>query len=140
MPPRVTSLHRKIGHRKEMEPHPSLQSVADKGIYGDASFARTRRQILLVSYSILTKFNLKPGDLRENIVIEGLDLDSLPLGTELKIGSSSMYITGLCDPCGRMDEIREGLQMDLQGRRGVLARATKDGQISIGDSVEVSLP
>jgi MOSC domain-containing protein YiiM len=38
-----------------------------------------------------------------------------------------------------MDEIRPGLQQELQGKRGVLARAITDGQISVGDKLEVSL-
>ncbi|TFH35535.1 MAG: MOSC domain-containing protein [Anaerolineales bacterium] len=138
--PRVTHLHCKIGHRKEMDPRTSLRIVANKGIDGDASFGRSQRQILLVSGDVLLDFDLKPGDLRENIVVEGLALEALPPGTELRIGNSNLNITGPCEPCGRMDEIQDGLLDALRGRRGVLARAVSDGQISVGDHVEVILP
>jgi MOSC domain-containing protein YiiM len=123
-----------------MKAQTSLEIVADKGISGDAAFERTNRQILLISNEILTEYDLNPGDLRENILVEGLDLDSLPAGTTIIIGTTHLSITGPCNPCGRLDELRKGLQGELLGRRGVLARALTDGQISIGDSVEVSLP
>ena len=123
-----------------MEARTRLSIVANKGISGDASFGRRTRQILLVASDTLASLNLNPGDLRENILIEGLAIDSLPPQTKLIIGDVTLGIIGPCQPCNQMDELREGLQEELQGRRGVLARALSDGQISVGDHVEVRFP
>ena len=140
MPPRITHLYIKKNARQEMESRTTLNLVAEKGIVGDASFGRSKRQILLVSKEVLSEFNLHPGEIRENIIVEGVDIDTLPPGTELKLGSSKVKVVGPCTPCARMDEIRSGLQELLQGKRGVLAQVKTDGQISIGDEVSILLP
>jgi MOSC domain-containing protein YiiM len=43
----------------------------------------------------------------------------------------------VCDPCSRMDEIRPGLQAELEGRRGMLARVLETGEVAAGDEVEL---
>jgi MOSC domain-containing protein YiiM len=43
----------------------------------------------------------------------------------------------VCDPCSRMDEIRSGLQAELDGRRGMLARVVESGEVAAGDEVEL---
>ncbi len=42
-----------------------------------------------------------------------------------------------CTPCERMDEIRMGLQEQLQGKRGMLARVIRGGEIRAGDEIKV---
>jgi MOSC domain-containing protein YiiM len=136
----VTHLYLKKNPHQEMESRKTLNLVAEKGIVGDASYGRSKRQILIVSKEVLSEFNLHPGEIRENIIVEGVDVDSLPPGTELKLGSSIIKVVGPCAPCARMDEIRSGLQELLQGKRGVLAQVKTDGQIAIGDEVSILLP
>jgi MOSC domain-containing protein YiiM len=120
-----------------MESRKTLNLVANKGIEGDASYGRLKRQILLVSKDVLSEFNLQPGVLRENIVIEGVNIDLLQPGTQLQLGSSNIKVVGPCTPCSRVDEIRSGLKALLQGKRGVLAQAMTDGEITIGDEVSI---
>lgn len=140
LPPRVLHLHRKINARKAMEVTMALELKEGFGIIGDASFGRSKRQILLVSHAVLSRLDLIPGEIRENIVIDKLDVDALPAGAILSIGSASMEVTGPCDPCARMDEIRDGLQNELKGSRGILAKVIKSGRILVDDEVVVSLP
>lgn len=123
-----------------MESRETVNLVADKGIIGDAAFGRMKRQILLVSKNVLLEFNLQPGEIRENIVVEGINIDSLPPDTILQLGSSNIKLVGPCTPCARMDKIRPGLQELLQGKRGVLAQAIADGEITIGDEISILLP
>jgi MOSC domain-containing protein YiiM len=35
-----------------------------------------------------------------------------------------------------MDELRDGLRAQLEGRRGMLARVVEGGEIAVGDAVE----
>lgn len=46
-------------------------------------------------------FEVRPGDLGENIATVGLDLECLPLGTMLRLGASAatLELTGLRTPC-----------------------------------------
>jgi MOSC domain-containing protein YiiM len=111
--------------------------IAGQGISGDASFGREKRQILLVSERVLNHFQLKPGDIRENLVIADLDVDSIQTGTQVRVGSVTIEISGACTPCSKLDHVRPGLQHELVDQRGVLARALTDGEISIGDLVEI---
>jgi MOSC domain-containing protein YiiM len=36
-----------------------------------------------------------------------------------------------------MDEIRPGLQTELDGRRGMLARVVRGGEVASGDEIEL---
>ena len=58
---------------------------------------------------------------RENFTIEGDDVHTWPVGQRLRVGGAEFEITMVCDPCSRMDEIRPGLQTELDGRRASLA-------------------
>ena len=121
-----------------MKPMSQIEVVASQGISGDAAQGRKNRQILIVSRAVLDAHNLEPGDIRENIVVDGFDVDSLSSPKVIQIGDSRIQISGPCTPCGRLDELRDGLQADLQGSRGVLGMPLNNGIISIGDPVRIS--
>jgi MOSC domain-containing protein YiiM len=120
-----------------MEPSIELIAVAQHGIRGDQSYGRSSRQVLLVDQAVLDDFGLKPGDLRENITILGIDLNGLSPGTKIHIGNCLFQIQGECTPCSKLDELQPGLQEAIHGRRGILASVVQGGSISIGDPVTV---
>jgi MOSC domain-containing protein YiiM len=126
------------GHRLPMTELEEVQALAHRGIRG-CKHARPQssRQVLLVDLETLTDLGLEPGLIKENVTVSGLEVTPLPPGTELKVGEAELRVTGVCEPCFRMDEIREGLKRELEGRRGVLCRVTKEGKIARGDRVEV---
>jgi MOSC domain-containing protein YiiM len=111
--------------------------VLASGLAGDfhAQAAR-RRQVLLISRSLLSEFDLRPGTLHENIVIEGLNVMNLSSGQALKIGTATFQVTVPCEPCVQVDRIRPGLKAALKDRRGMFAQVASPGCIRIGDSVE----
>jgi MOSC domain-containing protein YiiM len=51
-----------------------------------------------------------------------------------------LWVTGPCHPCGLMDDIRDGLQEELRGRRGVLAWVKAGGRVRVGDRIEATPP
>jgi MOSC domain-containing protein YiiM len=56
-------------------------------------------------------YDVGPGDLGENITTAGLDLETLPLNTELRIGNSAnIRLTGLRSPCMLIDRFKSGLK------------------------------
>ena len=59
------------------------------------------------------------------------------IGQQVRVGGALFEITMVCDPCERMDAIRPGLQAELEGRRGMLARVLEDGRVAAGDTVEL---
>lgn len=114
----------------------NMKVVANEGIKGDYHFGKTKsRQVLLIDDRSLMNFGLKPGQIRENITISGMDIHGLSAGQRLDIGEATLEITGHCQPCSRMDELVPGLQVKINKRRGMLCKVIKTGIINIGDSV-----
>jgi MOSC domain-containing protein YiiM len=95
------------------------------------------RQVLLMDTETLREFGLEPGAVKENITTEGLALAGLPRGQRLRVGEALLEVTLRCEPCGRMDDIRPGLQAALRGRRGQLCRVLQGGHIRVGDPIEI---
>lgn len=58
------------------------------GIIGDINAnALSPRQVLIVESETLEALRISPGSLRENISVKGIDLNNLPSGTVLQVGS-----------------------------------------------------
>ncbi len=113
--------------------------MAEFGIEGDKhASAASKRQVLVADREALDAVGVTPGTIKENITVEGLDAMSLPTGSRLRLGESAILeITSICEPCFRMDEIRDGLRLELVGRRGMLATVVAGGAISVGDRITV---
>ena len=112
-----------------------IQVTAD-GFEGDHHTGNSRRrQILLLSGSLLDECNLKPGDLHENAVIDGIDVMSLREGQTLRLGSALVAVTIPCEPCVQMDRVRPGLQDDLKDRRGIFVKVLEPGTVRVGDTL-----
>jgi len=61
-----------------------------------------------------------------------------PIGQRVKVGDEAVFeITMVCDPCHRMDELRDGLRAELDGKRGMLAKIVESGEVAVGDPVEL---
>jgi MOSC domain-containing protein YiiM len=80
--------------------------------------------------------DVEPGAIRENVTVEGVDVQSWPVGQRVQVGDALLEITMVCDPCHRMDELRSGLRAEIDGKRGMLARVVEGGEIALGDTVE----
>ena len=138
----VVSMRLNVGSRKPMKEVDSARVITGQGIEGDRHLkedgSRSRRQILIMDRETLDNFSLDDGIIRENITVVGIDFSSIDAGDRVSIGREVVLeITGECEPCARMDEIRAGLQNELDGQRGMLAYAEKGGLISVGDAISV---
>ena len=138
----VVSMRLNVGSRKPMKEVDSARVITGQGIEGDRHLkedgSRSRRQILIMDRETLGNFSLDDGIIRENITVVGMDFSSIDAGDRVSIGREVVLeITGECEPCARMDEIRAGLQNELDGQRGMLAYAEKGGLISVGDVISV---
>lgn len=108
------------------------------GFRGDHHSQRmTRRQILLISRSVLNELDLEPGVIKENVVVDGLDVMSLTEGQQLRLGDALVAVTVPCEPCLHMDRVRSGLKDALKGRRGIFVKVVVPGAVRVGDSVEL---
>jgi MOSC domain-containing protein YiiM len=121
-----------------MDPHERVRALADHGLEGCAH-ARPggKRQVLFASSEHLEAVGVEPGRIRENLTVSGADIQAWPIGQRVRAGTAVFEITMVCDPCERMDAIRPGLRRELDGRRGMLARVVEQGEVAVGDSVEL---
>ena len=125
-------------HRFPMKEENAVEAIENKGLKGCIhGRPDSDRQILLMDRETLDKFELPPGAIKENVTATGMDFQTLGIGQRLRIGESLLEITGPCNPCPRMDEIRMGLQEELRGQRGWLCRVVTSGMIRKGDAVVV---
>lgn len=141
---RVVSLQ--IRTSKHAVPTPVTEVVgrAGGGLEGDAHAHRTSRAVLIIDRATLDALHLAPGDLREQITVEGVpDVTNLPVDTELRIGGVTLRVGGPCEPCTHIGELlgvpdREAFRQSLVGRRGALCTVTAaSGPIRVGDGVEI---
>jgi len=127
-----------LAHGLPMQEVEQVRALVDRGLQGCAhGRPGSRRQVLLMESEILEQLDVPPGAVKENIVTRGLRLHDLRLGQHLRTGEALLEVTLPCEPCGRMNEIRQGLEQELRGRRGMLCRVVEAGWIRRGDRIEV---
>jgi MOSC domain-containing protein YiiM len=129
-----TSPARKSGR---MDGHERRQAIAGQGLEGCAHANPPRREVLFVSREHLDAVGVDAGAIRENLTVDGADVQQWPVGQRVRAGEAVFEITMVCDPCHRMDELREGLRAELDGRRGMLARVVETGEVAVGDEIEL---
>lgn len=117
--------------------HERIGAVAGLGFEGCAHANPPKREVLFVSQQHLDALDLEPGAIRENLTIDGADVQEWRVGQQVRAGEAVFELTMVCDPCHKMDALREGLRAELEGRRGMLARVVEGGEVAVGDPVEL---
>ncbi len=121
-----------------MDARDRARAIEGHGLEGCAH-ARpgSKRQVLFASAEHLEAVGVAPGRIRENFTVDGADVHQWPPGQRLRIGGAEFEITMICDPCYKMDAIRPGLQEEIVGRRGMLARVVATGEVAAADDPDV---
>lgn len=139
--PTIKQLFRKVKKGNPVIPtqNDGLNLIEKFGIEGDINAnINNPRQVLITSLETLDKFDLKPGELKENIVVKDLDVDRLESGTVIQIGESvQIRITFNCEPCSFVEGIRKGLAKNIRGNRGILGVVIRSGHINLGNEIKV---
>ncbi len=114
----------------------------DYGIKGDAHAGKWHRQVSLLALESVNKMvelglNVKSGDFAENVTTEGLDLLSLPIGSELKIGDISLIISQIGKICHHRCAIYHQAGDCVMPKEGIFGVVKGSGELSIGDNIEI---
>lgn len=123
--------------------------VAIAGIVGDlhahAKHNRLDRAISLLDIEALVQlaaegYPLTPGATGENLVVEHLNVQSLPPGTLLRIDGVVLRLEAPRKPCYVLDAIDPRLKEIIIGRCGYMASVVQPGQLRPGSTIIVELP
>ena len=113
------------------------------GLEGDAHGGDWHRMISLLGVESIKKMKDKgadvgPGDFAENLTTEGLELFTLPIGTKLKIGETSIgEVTQIGKQCHTKCEIFKQVGECVMPKEGIFIRLLEGGVVRSGDSIEV---
>lgn len=119
--------------------------IAHFGMENDAHAAfGQHRQISLLAWESIEKMRQKGadvgcGDFGENIVTEGLELFTLPVGTRLLIGESVLgEVSQIGKNCHSHCEIYKQIGDCIMPREGIFVRILKGGEVKKGDSIRIA--
>jgi MOSC domain-containing protein YiiM len=130
------------GTKKEPAEQGTLKE--DYGLVGDAhADCCTHRQVSLLARESIDKmrgkgFNVGPGDFAENLTTEGVSLTSLPLGTQMLIGTEVILeVTQIGKDCHAKCAIFREVGKCIMPKEGIFARIIRGGIVKTGDPIEV---
>jgi len=125
----VTHLLVKVERSAPLVPVESF-GFSTAGIEGGV-VANSIRQVLILQADTLERFDLQPGDIRENVIVDTDELYDLPSGTVVKIGDAEIRLTYHCEPCGRVSPFVK--PKDIMHKRGYLGLFLNEGTMRVGD-------
>ena len=112
------------------------------GIENDAHAGDWHRQVSLLSYDKIQAFRARgaevdDGAFGENLVVEGINFRSLPVGTLLECNGVLLEMTQIGKECHSHCQIYQKMGECIMPTEGVFARVLIGGTISVGDQMEV---
>ena len=165
----VVAVSRSAKHGFSKEVQTSITLLAGRGVEGDAHAGETVQhlyrvkldptapnlaQVHFLHAELLDEmgpqgYALAPGAMGENVLTQGLDLLGMPTGALFRIGEAVVEISGIRDPCKKIDALGKGLTKRLFDRAadgmlmrkaGIMGVVRQGGAIRPGDTIEVELP
>jgi MOSC domain-containing protein YiiM len=167
---KVIAVSSRAGHHFSKTPGLTIRLLRGLGVAGDGHMGETvkhrsrvrrdptqpnLRQVHLIQAELFDElrakgFDVKPGDLGENVTTRGLDLLALPTGARLHLGATAIVeVTGLRNPCNQIDGFQKGLMAatldkDADGhlirKAGIMGIVLVPGDVRPGDGIGVELP
>lgn len=119
-----------------------VRLIENFGLEGDAHGGNWHRQVSLLSYEKVRVFeekgiSVEDGAFGENLLVEGFDFKTLPIGTRFRCGDVLLEMTQIGKECHSHCEIYQAVGDCIMPREGVFARVLHGGEIQIGDEMEI---
>lgn len=130
----------KKGTQKKRIPEGRL--IEEFGIEHDAHAGKWHRQVSLLSYETIEAFKergamVEDGAFGENIIVKGIDLIHLPVGTRLSCGEVLLEVTQIGKECHSHCEIFKKMGECIMPTNGIFTRVLHGGTIKEGDEITV---
>ena len=116
--------------------------VPQHGLKGDAHAGDWNRQVSLLSLQKIEAFRATGaevtfGDFGENLVADGIDFASFPVGTKFRCGDAVLELTQIGKECHNRCAIYHRMGDCIMPREGVFAKVLQGGFIKTGDEIHV---
>lgn len=142
--PTIVSINTSKEKGEIKTPIPEAKLVEDHGVKGDVHAGSEIKQVSLLDASEIEKMEertgveLDPGDFAENLTTQGLDLSSLPVGKQLKVGGKVLLeVTQIGKTCHDDCMIKEKTGECIMPQKGLFFRVLQGGKIFPGDRLEI---
>ena len=117
--------------------------IENFGLEKDAHAGNWHRQISLLSYERVEEFrargaNVSDGAFGENLLVEGFDFKTYPIGTKFQCNDVLLEITQIGKQCHSECEIFRQVGDCIMPREGVFAVVLHAGEIKVGDDMYVT--
>ncbi len=112
--------------------------IDDFGIENDAHAGKWHRQVSLLGFNKIDEFrkkgaNVDFGAFGENLVIEGIELHTLPIGQQIKIGDVLLEVTQIGKKCHDKCQIYYQVGECIMPKNGIFTKVLKGGTVKVGD-------
>ena len=119
-----------------------VRLIENFGLEGDAHGGKWHRQVSLLSYEKVRAFeekgiSVEDGAFGENLLVEGFDFKTLPIGTRFRCGEALLEMTQIGKECHSHCEIYQAVGDCIMPREGVFARVLHGGEMQIGYELEI---
>lgn len=134
----------KSDDKYDREPAEKAQLRASHGIVGDRKAGHhPKRHLNIMSAERLDElsgegFHTAPGQMGEQIILSGIDIDALQPGDRLRLGADAIVVIN--EPrtgCEKFEAIQGQHPSVVQGRLGMMASVIASGAIAVGDPVAI---
>ncbi|WP_249028520.1 MOSC domain-containing protein [Tannockella kyphosi] len=116
--------------------------IVNFGIENDAHAGNWHRQVSLLSFDKVEEFRnlgapIVDGSFGENLLVEGIDFKTLPIGTKFACNDVLLELTQIGKQCHHGCEIFKKMGDCIMPREGVFAIVLEGGSIKEGDILKI---
>lgn len=116
--------------------------IEDFGIENDAHAGKWHRQVSLLALEKIEDFKNKGADVDfgafgENLVVEGIELDKLPIGQKIKVGEIELEVTQIGKKCHDKCAIYYQVGQCIMPSNGIFTKVLKGGKVKVGEEITV---
>ena len=121
---------------------PEIDVRKDCGIQGDAHAGKWHRQVSLLSYEKIEAFRargaeIEDGAFGENIIVQGIDFATLPVGTKFACNDVVLELTQIGKECHSGCAIFKKMGECIMPKQGVFTKVLHGGIIRPGDELTI---
>ena len=116
--------------------------IEDFGLEGDAHAGKWHRQVSLLSFDKIEEFRargaeVEDGAFGENLVVQGIDFATLPIGTKFVCNDVVLELTQIGKECHSGCAIFKKMGECIMPKQGVFTRVLHGGTIRPGDELTI---